>query len=337
MVRKSYYSGQHSARFYAITLILGAFFFFSATESFAQIRTDAPYLVPQTIFVGDRGRLVVPLSSLFSGAAPFVLDNPGELPQSPDLLIRRIELERRGGSSRLLIDFIPFAPGMLYLPDLEFLFPKEGSDALPALKIQVATILTPTNMALSEPASPLTVPGTSLLIYGTVILVLIILFAGIGFSILGPRYFPEFWERFHRRYRLRGMARFLRRLRQECSQDKDIIPGNYLTILSAKWREFLSLFTGINCQSLTAVEFLELPLEGTALDPGRLCRLFRNWDTLRFSGQGMSVEDLFAAMDEVNKFVIALDNAERKKMMPQSPVMPGMVTESNAFSAGGRL
>ena len=242
-------------------------------------RTETPYLLPQTIFVGDPGRLVVPLGQAFTGVAPFILDRPEKLPPTPDITIRRMELEHRGGNVRLLIDFVPYAPGVLSLPSLDlhslggYQSAVESSESeslvISDLKIQVASILSPSQMALSEPASPLAVPGTSFLIYGTVALVLVFLFLGIGGSLWGRRHFRDIWERFRRRHLLRGMLRFLLRLRQEYYTDKSgkpeggrpqRSPGFYLTLLSGEFREFLSLFTGINCRPLTAGEFLDLPL-----------------------------------------------------------------------------
>jgi hypothetical protein len=120
------------------------------------------------------------------------------------------------------------------------------------------------------------------------------------------------------------MMRFLRRLKQECSLNKNANPGHYLTILSAKTREFLSFFTGFNCQPLTSAEFLELPLTGTALDPWHLCNLFRAWDTLRFSGQGMEMADLFKAIDDVSTLIAVLRKAEKEKPLPKSLVIPGI-------------
>ena len=303
--------------FFVITLILGALFWISP-EIKAQIRTDIPYVLPHTIFVGDRGRLVVPLGAAFRELSPFVVEGPGELPQTPDLVIRRLELERRGGSTRLLIDFIPYATGTLYLPPLDFLFYEEDLDPLPPLRVHITSILSSSEMALSAPAPPLAVPGTSLLVYGTGILLLLLVSLGIGCSLLGPRFFREFWERLRRRYRLYIMNRFLRRFKQECGLAENPNPGFYLTILSAKMREFLTFFTGYNCQSLTAMEFLELPLSAEALDPWRLCQMFRTWDTLRFSGQGLEMTDLFEAIDDVSALIFALDKAEKEKPLPKS-------------------
>jgi len=122
------------------------------------------------------------------------------------------------------------------------------------------------------------------------------------------------------------MMRFLRRLGHEAGLGKKGNPGYYLSLLAAEFREFLSVFTGINCRSLTAGEFLEVSLmydeqlDEPLLTPAFLCRLFRGWDTLRFSGRVVDKIDLFQALKETEKFIIALDRVEREKIYPK-PVL----------------
>ena len=318
-------------------------------------RSEAPYLLPQTIFVGDSGRLVVPLSQVYLGVEPFVLEAFGMLNESPDLVIRRIELERRGPGSRLLIDFIPYAPGVLSIQPMDFYsllpgLPKPESEearipSITGLKVQVASILNPSQMTLSDPAPPLAAPGTSFLIYGFVILVLVILFFGAGISLWGRRHFTELWERFRRRRLIRLMLKFLRRLRLESGFEKEGKAGFYLTILSGEFREFLSLFTRVNCYSFSAEEFLELPLgyDGNMvvpmLRPVFLCGLFKSWDTLRFSGQGMEMSDLFQALAATECFVAALDKAEKEKPLQRTArdSLSGQSPAESSESAGAAL
>jgi len=292
----------------------------------AQTRTDVPYLVPQTIFVGDSGRLVVPLGRAFSRINPFILDVPEKLPETPELLIRRLELERRGGGARLLIDFIPYASGVLSIPDLEIQSPGEGTEplVLSGLEIQVASILNPSQMSLSGPAAPIAVPGTSFLIYGTIIVFILLLCLGIGISLWSRRHFKDLCELFRRRRLIKAMTKFLRCLRQECSFEKDGDPGYYLTLLSKEFREFLSLFSGINCRSLTPGEFLGLPLsqKALALGPVYLSCLFQTWETLRFSGKKMEMAEMLTALDEIERLIAALDKEEREKSLPKSLGIP---------------
>jgi len=295
-------------------------------------RTDTPFLLPQTIFVGDSGRLVVPLGQAYTAVEPFVLDTPEMLSETPELLIKRIELERRGGSSRLLIDFIPYVPGLVTFPSLDYItfVTRPSGVPLPAiteLEVHVASILNPSEMTLSNPATPLAVPGTSFLVYGTLTLVFLFIFLGVGGSLWGRRHFRELWERLRRRHLLRVMTNFLQRLRKESLYKGKESPGYYLSLLSGELREFLSHFTGVNCRSLTAGEFLDLslgyenaeaPEDERLLNPFFLCSLFRNWDILRFSGRGVDRVELFLALKETGDFIAALDRAEREKPLQQT-------------------
>ena len=298
---------------------LAAFLLLMPSSASAQTsaRTDVPYILPQTIFVGDPGRLVVPLGQTLAGISPFVLEASEKLPETPELRIRRVELERKGGSSRLLIDFIPYAPGLLSLPGLEINDSGENTEPLmfTGLEVQVASILDSVEMTLSEPAPPLAIPGTSFLVYGTIFILLFILCVGLGISLWGRRHFSELWEYFHRRRLIRAMMKFLRCLRSECNFEQEGREGYYLSVLSGEFRNFLSLYTGINCRSLTPGEFLELPLSQKALTlgPAYLSLLFRTWDTLRFSGHGMEMADMFQALDEVERLIFDLEREEREK------------------------
>ena len=119
------------------------------------------------------------------------------------------------------------------------------------------------------------------------------------------------------------------RLKQECNHNKNN-PGHYLSLLSGEFREFLSHFTGMDCRPLTAGEFLDLPLkyadyeqeDKALLSPVFLCRLFRTWDTLRFSGRLIDRVDLFLALSETENFLNALDKAEREKPLPKTIASP---------------
>ena len=322
-------------QFTFVSGVVGLLCFF-VTFAFAQNnRTEAAYVLPQTIFVGDQGRLVVPLGQAYAGVEPFVLEASGIFPPTQDLVIKQIELERRGGLTRLMIDFIPYAPGIIAFPPLE-LPHVPGLPSITGLDVHIASVLTPSEMALSEPASTLAVPGTSFLVYGSIVLIIVLLSLGIGGSVWGRFHFRELMERFRRRRLLRLMSKFLIHLRQECCREKNGNPGYYLSLLSIELREFLSQFSGINCRSLTAGEFLELPAgypvqgapaaaetgaENSAskvvLGPVFLCFLFRSWDILRFSGRAVQMTDLFQALIEIKKFIAALETAEREKLFPK--------------------
>jgi hypothetical protein len=263
------------------------------------------YLIPRTIFVGDRGRLVVPLGPAFIAAEPFVRSAPEELPETADLVITRIELERWNGNARLSIDFIPYAPGILSLPALAIPVPGGNTLELAGLTAAVASVLAPREAALSAPAPPLSAPGTGVIIYGTSAGILLVLFLAIGITVWSRRNFASLWERFRRRRLLRTMARFLRRMDAESLSGKNKSPAEFFSLLSGQFREFLSFFTGTDCRPLTAGEFLSFPFY-----PELLCAFFRRCDRIRFSGGGIERRDLAAALGEVRSFVNMLVKAE---------------------------
>jgi hypothetical protein len=292
------------------------------------------YLVPQTVFVGDRCRLVVPLGQLFAGEEPFVREAPGELPKAGDLVINRIELEKRNGEPRLLIDFVPFAPGILTLPDIVpgkrplSRFELETL-TIRGLKAEVASILVPGDSSLSNLAPPLHAPGTSLVIYGGAAGILLALFLGIGVSFWGRRHFSELLERFRRRRLLRAMKRFLIRMGAQAALKKDGEAAGLFALLSGEFREFLTLFTGVNCRVLTPAEFGSLEpgcFSRTASDflkKDYLKKLFNNWELLRFSGSALGLDELFGVLKEVKAFVTELERLESLPPPALKPVFAG--------------
>jgi hypothetical protein len=280
-------------------------------------KAETPYLVPQTIFVGDSGRLVVQMGQAFLGAAAFVHTAPELLPRANDLVITRIELEQRNGNSRLLIDFIPYAPGIVAFPVIEIPSPAIEPLRVSGLTASVASILSPQEASLAEPAAPLTVPGTGLLVYGAVAVILLLIFLGIGGSIWGRKHFSAFREKWRKRRLLRVMEKFLRRLRAESEGGSVHRQMELFSLLSGEFREFLSIFTGVNCRILTPVEFREVPLsagdalKGDSIKGDYLCDLFRRWETLRFSGSKIGPGDLLKVLDELNEFILSLAKTEK--------------------------
>ncbi|GHV69696.1 hypothetical protein AGMMS49928_13090 [Spirochaetia bacterium] len=264
-------------------------------------RRALPYLIPQTVFVGDRGRLVAPLGPSFMDALPFVTEPPESFSGSKDLLIRRIELERRDGLTRLLIDFTAYVPGRIILPPLEI----SPGRQITGLEISIASILNPGSMILAEPAAVLAAPGTSLLIYGSLGLIILVLFLAIGGGLGGRKYLVRFWEKLRRLYLLRVMESTLKRLRAAAAKEQttdrrsevvDPRPAEkILARFSFEMRKFISLFYKIDCHAWTAKEFLPVTPE--------LSALLRRSDTLRFSGVNIGQNELIAILDDAHLFL----------------------------------
>jgi hypothetical protein len=284
-------------------LVLPLFPLFSQT-----IPGDAePYTIPQTIFVGDQGRLALPLGSAFAGVEAAVIQGP-LLPRSKDLTINRVELEKRGAAAMLLVDFQGYVPGTITLPPI-----KIASHTFAGLEVTISSILSveQQGMILSGPAEPLAAPGTAALIYGAILGIILLLLALTLGSVWGKTRLWDFAERLKRQRVIRAMGRTLKRLRA-ASPGGDI---EILETLSRDFRVLLGMLTGINCRAMVPSEFLALDGlgSGASLRPEAVADLFRRCDALRFSGEGIEREAVFALLDEFKTLAGLLDAAERDK------------------------
>jgi hypothetical protein len=289
---------------------------------FPAFSQDAPYLIPQTIFVGDKGRLVVPLDAAIQGIG--VKDaavKDVNLPRSGDLVISRVEVEHRGGGARLLIDFQAYAPGRIELPAIEIAFKENGASyTFTGLAVTVSSILQMEHqgMVLSGPAEPLAAPGTSVLIYGAILGIILLFLALTLGGVWGKARLRNAAERWRRRRVIRAMGRSIKRLRAaEAGRE-----GETLETLSGEFRMCLGFLTGINCRAMVPREFLALPALGddSALSPAALSELFRRCDTLRFSGAGIPQDAVWKLLDEFKETTFLLEAAEKDRYRKPQPV-----------------
>jgi hypothetical protein len=296
--------------------------------AYAQDR--GPYLIPRTVYVGDRATLVIPLAA--AGNAEMVLDAKN-LPLSMDIDFHRIVLERRPSGSRLLVEFSAFTPGLLELPPIEI-----GGERFAGLRVEINSIISADKdgAVLSGPASPLAIPGTSFLVYGTMGALVLILLLALWLGIWGRRHLGGWILRWKRRRLIVSMWGIEKRLRKELVREgkrRDI-----LNALSGEFRSFLSFFTGENCRAMTAAEFSNIPPElliqgnleessaGTdagdsakKASPGPLPELvngdflgtfFRRCDELRFSGSEIAAGDVLAMLGDLRDFLKNLERTE---------------------------
>jgi hypothetical protein len=144
------------------------------------MQTDA-YMVPPKVYVGDRASLVLPLPGLAADAKISLEQLPSS---SADLMIHQVALERRPSGSFLTIEFSAYTPGALELPPFEI-----GGKIYSGLKIEISSILSAdeSGMVLSGPASPLALPGTSLLVYGTISAAIFLMLLAIWSRVWGRK------------------------------------------------------------------------------------------------------------------------------------------------------
>ncbi|MDR2103884.1 MAG: hypothetical protein LBP42_07270 [Treponema sp.] len=290
---------------------------------------DGSYLIPRTVFVGDRGSLVVPLEAAFLKVPPYAVQNPVVPALPEELRINRIALEHRDGLPRLLIDFTAYAPGVFSLPPIAVppSAPRSGSVRLTGLRLTVASILNEESLVLSPPAPPLSVPGTALMIYKTLGGIFILSFVFIG----GKRWAWDrlkHWGEGRRRRRLvLGLAKRIKRLRRDLVRRKPGLPGleELFSRIAGEFRVFFGLFTRADCRAFTAEEFPALfPEESSQeLDPrlsGPALRdLFHRWDALRFSGKDVAEGEFLGVLDELLGLLTALEGACRRRPFPEAP------------------
>jgi hypothetical protein len=272
----------------------------SGTAQNAGPGLEDAYLIPQRVFVGDPGRLALPLGAALPGAGSVILDDPGELPRTSGLIITRVELENRGEARRLIVDFKAFTPGVIELPPIEI-----ASLTFTGLTVQVASILEAEGSAfvLSEPASSLVIPGTMGIIYGTALGMIAVAAGCVLLLLRGGPAFRRWREALRRRYVLWSMRKVLRHLRAALDKGGQERAAGTLDRLSREFRTFLGLFTGMNCHAMTGEEFLSLP-SLTSDSSGLFIRdFFRRCDALRFSGVKIERECAAAFLDQMRDFI----------------------------------
>ena len=292
-------------------------FFYSVIICTANAQNTGAYLIPRQIFVGDRAILVLPLSGdtgknediiLTSDNSYFNRDN---FPLHSDIDFHRIILERRTSGSRLLIEFTPFVTGRLELPAIEI-----DGERFTGLTVAVNSVIdSRSSLILSGPASSLAMPGTAVMLYGIIALLIIFIILTIWFFLKGRVFFKNWIEKWKRRKLFISMKFTEKRLYKSVlkGEDKRII----LDRLSEKFRIFLSVLTGINCRSMTANEFKKpsphlLMYQGINLY--FLHNFFRSCDELRFSGANVNSQDIFNLLADLRGFLTTLENNQKENL-----------------------
>jgi hypothetical protein len=282
----------------------------------------APWLIPQTVYVGDRARLLAPLAWFSSedrtcGAVPVP---PGE----EDIVIHRVKLEQWGGEPVLVVEFTSYATGVLEFPPLEL----EGL-LYEGLRAEIASVLNNSpgtgpekgdgQMALSGLAPPLAVPGTSSFVYGVLAGIMAVFLVSLGGRLWVRRYLKAMLLRRRRRRLIASMGRIGRRIGNSPGSPRspDFLRGR-LDYLCGEFRTFLGLFTMKHCQSMTAGELGEISALVSSEYPGApvlggafLGSFFRRCDDLRYGGGGISDKDLRDILENLRLFLGTLDRAER--------------------------
>ena len=269
------------------------------------------YLVPQTVYVGDNGRLVVAPGYAFNDAPVFIITNPDELPVVTDLVIRRMELERRNNNVRLLIDFVSYAPGVFSVPPVAIQTP-QGVLFLGGLHFPVASILTPESMSLAGPALPLAVPGTGMLVYGGLALAVSIIAIAIAVMVNFSRLLDPIRERIKRRKLIISLEKKIALLQTDDFTNNTAGRNELFSLLATEFRKLIGILSGVNCSAMTPYEFTTLTVAVPGVsDSDFFYSLFSRWDKLRFSGQSILQDDVRVITGELLTFFANYKKAEK--------------------------
>jgi hypothetical protein len=235
-------------------------------------------------------------------------------------VIHGVTLEQWGGEAVLVVEFTPYATGVLELPPLEL----KGS-LYRGLRVEIASVLDNgpggggAEMALSGLALPLAVPGTSFFIYSVLAGIMAVFLMLLGGRLWVRRCLKAMLLRWRRRRLIASMGRIGRRLENslESLRSPDSLRER-LDYLCGEFRTFLGLFTLKRCQSMTAGELGKIPAlagpeypDAAVLGGAFLGPFFRRCDDLRYGGGGISGEDLRNILEELRFFLNTLDRAER--------------------------
>jgi hypothetical protein len=230
--------------------------------------------------------------------------NPERLPVSPEITVHRAAVERRPAGNFLTVEFSAYTPGMIELPPLEI-----AGNVFSGLKVEISSILNPdeSGTVLSGPALPLAIPGTSLLVYGAVSIVILAILLASWALRWGRRHMTGWFTAWNRKRLIVSMRRIEKRLRKALT--RGIARRKILDELAAEFRSFLAYFTGENCRAMTAAEISrfadgEVP---AGIPAGvMLGSVFSHCDEIRFSGNEINGNDVLAVLDDVRSCLVKI-------------------------------
>lgn len=260
-----------------------------ATSDAATLPTNAESvsLVPREVFIGDEATLTFNASAFDQVVEPGAtvaltpVDMPGQL---ADVTVRSIELSRPAGESSTVTvkaRFVPWNTGSLTLPPITW---KGVTVAMPT--VLVASLVDRTGTVSPDPPrSPLLIPGTTWLLYGTLLVVLV---ASLAAWFIARRVFAlALGDR-----QTRNMARRRRFLKKQLARLGRLIarmpPVPWYAELSRALRQYLSLLlpeAELSFAALTPVESIHALADAVSGESSEsLFAALSRFDRIRFSG-----------------------------------------------------
>ncbi|GHT49142.1 hypothetical protein FACS1894102_3400 [Spirochaetia bacterium] len=302
-----------------LILIVTYFNLFALSVGYAQ-NVGTSYQIPQTIYVGDKGRLVYTLSQFTSitESSKIVLEEPDSSAENTEsntdfyVIIRNMELDK--DAKKLFIDFQAYRTGKIKLPTILI-----GEEKLSGLQVQISSLLESGNsaMALSEPALPLAASGTFWIITIIIFSILLSLLLIYFFWKKGEKLFELLNTNMKSFFLVYSMFLFIKRLQKHLEKGK-ILPLQAISNLSSRLRVFFSKLWKIQCIAMVPEEFLVVEIKPENLPQGmkerqfeddvkkQLYDYFKTCDSLRFSGETIMLESVNEIISNAKNILLTI-------------------------------
>jgi len=257
-------------------------------------------LIPKTVYVGDPAVLVLPLPAAIINSDDIIMTELSpNIPKDDNIDFHRVILERRVTGSRLLIEFTAFVPGYLKFPEIEI-----DGEYFGGLSVTINSVIdTRKSLQLSGYASSLAMPGTAVLLYGFLAIVVLFLLLILWFIFKGRAFVKLLAEKWKRLRLFTFIRNAVRRLQKALMRGGD--KRAVLDKISDIFREFLSVLTNANCRSMTAREFANMP-EELIHNSNFLGDFFRRCDKFRFSGEDVNLREISGLLVDLRNYIEVL-------------------------------
>jgi len=257
-------------------------------------------LIPKVVFVGDPAVLVLPLPATIINSDDIIMTELSpNIPKDDNIDFHRVILERRVTGSRLLIEFTAFVPGYLKFPEIEI-----DGEYFNGLSVTINSVIdTRKSLQLSGYASSLAMPGTAVLLYGFLAIVVLFLLLLLWFIFRGRSFINLLIEKWKRLRLFTFIRNAVRRLQKALMRGGD--KRAILDKMSDTLREFLSVLTNANCRSMTAREFINMP-EELIHNSNFLGNFFRRCDRFRFSGEDVNLREISGLLVDLRNYIEVL-------------------------------
>jgi len=239
---------------------------------------DGGLLVPREVYVGDTAEFsftATAFNSALEDGSVFVIP-PADFPVTADLDIESIVIARRGDTSSITVRFVPWTAGIIKLPSITL---KKIAVSPPPFRI--SSIVEKTGRkALEPPRSPLLVPGTTLLLYVFIALVIAAVAALVFAGVKIRRFLSGLSSGWASGRRIRILTRELAALSRSTGKKEMLVWYGEFSAAVRRYLGDLAEGKPLAFFPLTVTELLSSIVDA----PDSLGELLFRVDAIRFSG-----------------------------------------------------